>query len=33
MEVGTVPTRWRIFPGEEKDKNEKPRYTYPETRL
>ncbi|RKL40420.1 hypothetical protein BFJ70_g5649 [Fusarium oxysporum] len=32
MEVGTVPTRWRIFPGEEKDKNEKPRYTYPETR-
>ncbi|KAF5569395.1 hypothetical protein FPHYL_2211 [Fusarium phyllophilum] len=30
MEVGTIPTRWCIFPREEKDKNKKPRYTYPE---
>ncbi|KAH7253744.1 uncharacterized protein BKA55DRAFT_538606 [Fusarium redolens] len=29
MEVGTAPTRWCIFPGEEKDKNEQRRYTYP----
>ncbi|KAF5595108.1 hypothetical protein FPCIR_4733 [Fusarium pseudocircinatum] len=28
MEVGTVPTRWCIFPGEEKEKNEQRRYTY-----
>ncbi|KAF5641720.1 uncharacterized protein FTJAE_3979 [Fusarium tjaetaba] len=29
MEVGTVPTRWCIFPGEEKENNEQRRYTYP----
>ncbi|KAH7178263.1 hypothetical protein DER46DRAFT_696010 [Fusarium sp. MPI-SDFR-AT-0072] len=28
MEVGTVPTRWCIFPGEEQEKNEQRRYTY-----
>ncbi|QGI63794.1 hypothetical protein CEK26_007745 [Fusarium fujikuroi] len=28
MEVGTVPTRWCIFPGEEKEKNERRRYVY-----
>ncbi|KAG5754790.1 hypothetical protein H9Q70_002588 [Fusarium xylarioides] len=28
MEVGTVPTRWCIFPGEENEKNEQRRYTY-----
>ncbi|KAF5242108.1 hypothetical protein FAUST_3468 [Fusarium austroamericanum] len=28
MDVGTIPTRWCIFPGEETDKNEEPRYTY-----
>ncbi|KAI1011911.1 hypothetical protein LB503_004477 [Fusarium chuoi] len=28
MEVGTVPTRWCIFPGEDKGKNEQRRYTY-----
>ncbi|KAF5529772.1 hypothetical protein FMEXI_13947 [Fusarium mexicanum] len=28
MEVGTVPTRWCIFPGEEKEKNEQRRFTY-----
>ncbi|KAF5625587.1 hypothetical protein F52700_8952 [Fusarium sp. NRRL 52700] len=28
MEVGTVPTRWCIFPGEEKEKKEQRRYTY-----
>ncbi|KAF4959061.1 hypothetical protein FGADI_1939 [Fusarium gaditjirri] len=28
MEVGTVPTRWCIFPGEEIEKNEPRRYTY-----
>ncbi|KAF5637073.1 hypothetical protein F25303_8013 [Fusarium sp. NRRL 25303] len=28
MEVGTVPTRWCIFPGEEKEKNEQRRYVY-----
>ncbi|KAF5714848.1 hypothetical protein FMUND_7229 [Fusarium mundagurra] len=28
MEVGTVPTRWCIFPGEEKEKNQQRRYTY-----
>ncbi|KAF4338670.1 hypothetical protein FBEOM_7438 [Fusarium beomiforme] len=28
MEVGTVPTRWCIFPGEEKDKTEDLRFTY-----
>ncbi|KAF5007570.1 hypothetical protein FDECE_6101 [Fusarium decemcellulare] len=29
MEVGTVPTRWCIFPGEEEDKNAASRYVYP----
>ncbi|KAG4255979.1 hypothetical protein FPRO03_04927 [Fusarium proliferatum] len=28
MEVGTVPTRWCIFPGEEKMENEPRRYAY-----
>ncbi|KAF5690911.1 hypothetical protein FCIRC_642 [Fusarium circinatum] len=28
MEVGTLPTRWCIFPGEEKEKNKQRRYTY-----
>nr|RBQ98294.1 hypothetical protein FVER53263_11871 [Fusarium verticillioides] len=28
MEIGTVPTRWCIFPGEEKEKNEQRRYIY-----
>ncbi|KAF4502129.1 hypothetical protein FAGAP_1609 [Fusarium agapanthi] len=28
MEVGTVPTRWCIFPGEEKEKDEQRRFIY-----
>ncbi|KAF4443222.1 hypothetical protein F53441_11531 [Fusarium austroafricanum] len=30
MEVGTIPTSWCIFPGEEKDKDAPSRYAYPE---
>ncbi|KAJ3548371.1 hypothetical protein NM208_g1030 [Fusarium decemcellulare] len=29
MEVGTIPTRWCIFPGEQKQNGQRQRYTYP----
>ncbi|KAM0420455.1 hypothetical protein ACHAPT_011747 [Fusarium lateritium] len=31
MEVGTIPTRWCTFPGEQPQKNQKPRYIYGDT--
>lgn len=29
MEVGTIPTRWCVFPGEEKVPDAPDRYVYP----